>query len=74
METNDDLQAKAVDLDFQLILVFVIGDGLIAELFVSLKETVDGVLQVALGSCCHDERGLPKFLEGCIEITEDVIA
>ena len=74
LEANDDLHAEVIDLDFELILIFIISDGLIAELFVSLKETVDGVLQVALGSCRHGERGFPKFLERAVEITEDVIA
>ena len=72
MIAHDDLQAKVINEDFELVLIIIIGNGLIAELFISLEKARDGVVQIALGACCHDQCCFPEVLECGIECAKNV--
>lgn len=71
-ELDHQLHAHAVDFDFELVFVFVIGDGLVAQFPVTFEKASHGMLEVALCSRPHADGDLFQISEGFVEGAEDM--
>ena len=72
VEAEHDVDAVAVDLDFQSVDLLVIGDNCVAPVLVALKKALAGIFEIAQREARHHKHILAEPLKSGVEVGKDM--
>ena len=72
LKTEQEIDSILVDLLFELIDLFVVGDRVRAKIVVALQQAVDGAIEAAFGQARHHQDVVAQGSERFVESAEDM--
>ena len=74
LKTQQQIDSILVDLFFELIDLFVVGDGNRAKFIVALHQALERAVEAALGLARHHQDVVAQIFERVVEGSQDVFA